>query len=79
VEDDDFDYDGSAGEANKSLEYPANQQPIPIVIQETTKADFKKFLPTKEQIRRKCYISDSVIAEREDEDELDPNNNVRYQ
>lgn len=31
--------------------------------------DFKKGLPSKEEMRRKNYIGESVIAERKDEDD----------
>ena len=33
--------------------------------------DFKKGLPSKEDLRRKNYIGDSVIAERANEDDED--------
>ena len=33
------------------------------------KVDFKKGLPSKDEIRRKNFIGDAVIAERVDEEE----------
>jgi len=54
---------------------PSNQQQIhPNLSQKShieviEKVDFKKNMPSKEEIRRKNYIGESVIVEREDEDE----------
>lgn len=42
---------------------------ITVKIEEVVKVDFKKLLPSKEEVRRKNYIGDSIIAERDDEHE----------
>jgi len=71
VDDDDFDYDG--GE-NSQQEKPANNQSQYPTKTEEPKANFKKFLPTKDEMRKKNYIGESIIAEREDEDDPDDPN-----
>jgi hypothetical protein len=38
---------------------------------ERLKPDFKKDLPTKDELWKKNYIGDAIIAERNDEDEDD--------
>jgi hypothetical protein len=71
VDDDDFDYDG---DEIIQQEKPANNQSHQPFIKEEPKANFKKFLPSKDEMRKKNYIGESIIAEREDEyDPDDPN------
>jgi hypothetical protein len=65
VDDDDFDYDGDG------ISQPANNQSQYPPKNEEPKANFKKFLPSKDEMRKKNYIGESIIAEREDEDDPD--------
>ena len=70
VDDDDFDYDG-----DDQPEKPANNQSwYPPKTTEEPKANFKRFLPSKDEMRKKNYIGESIIAERENEDDPDDPN-----
>ncbi|CDW79344.1 elmo domain-containing protein 3-like [Stylonychia lemnae] len=78
--DDEFDYDD--GEDQKVVEVQTQKldkmkSDTQIIKkeenqdQQSQKPDFKKFLPTKDEVRRKNYIGDAIIAERNEGDEID--------
>ena len=72
VDDDDFDYGGSPDQEEHQVAV-VREQPKGSGSGHSEKLDLKqfKFIPTKDEIRRKNYISDSVIPERHGEEDDD--------
>ena len=71
MDDDDFDYGGSPDQEESQFAVVKEQPKGSGGGGHSEKLDLKqfKFIPTKDEIRRKNYISDSVIPERHGEED----------
>eukprot|EP00347_Sterkiella_histriomuscorum_P018145 403346620 len=69
--DDDFDYqEGDEKSIVQNQNTGIKTESVPEIQKlSIEKGDYKKFLPTKQEMKKKNYIGDAIIAERNEQDE----------